>query len=295
MAYEYLSSEQAARYGAFVVDPTPAELEKFFFLDGPALEAVRSKRRRHNRLGWSIQWGTVRMLGTFLTESDPVGVPQVVIDYVAEQLGIDDPSCVKLYPERLQTQYEHAWEIRDLLGYRDFDDAEAEVTAFIASRVAKTRDSRRDLFDRAVLWLIENRVLLPGLSTMSRLMTEVRRPVLEAINEQVVAGAPVHMRRELIGTLEVPDGKKVSMLEWMRTPVTKLSGTGMLDALDRSSYVLGLGTGAVDVSGVAPVKLAELAAYGMTAKAPKIRQLKGARAGGDAAVDGAGAGGLLGR
>jgi hypothetical protein len=85
------------------------------------------------------------------------------------------------------------------------------------------------------------------------------------------------------------------MLEWMRTPVTKLSGTGMLDALDRSSYVLGLGTGAVDVSGVAPVKLAELAAYGMTAKAPKIRQLKGARAGGDAAVDGAGAGGLLGR
>jgi hypothetical protein len=104
VAYEYLSSEQAARYGAFVADPTPEELERFFFLDGPALEAVRSKRRRHNRLGWSIQWGTVRMLGTFLTESDPVGVPQVVIDYVAEQLGIDDPSCVKLYPERLQTQ-----------------------------------------------------------------------------------------------------------------------------------------------------------------------------------------------
>ena len=66
MAYEYLSSGQAARYGAFVVDPTPEELEKFFFLDGPALEAVRSKRRRHNRLGWSIQWGTARMLGTSL-------------------------------------------------------------------------------------------------------------------------------------------------------------------------------------------------------------------------------------
>jgi hypothetical protein len=69
----------------------------------------------------------------------------------------------------------------------------------------------------------------------------------------------LHMRRELIGTLEVPDGKKVSTLEWMRTPVTKLSGTGMSDALDRASSVLGLGTGAVEVSGVAPVKLA---AYG---------------------------------
>jgi TnpA family transposase len=41
--------------------------------------------------------------------------------------------------------------------------------------------------------------------------------------------------------------------------------------------VLGLGTGAVDVSAVAPVKLAELARYGMTAKAPKIKQLIGHR------------------
>jgi len=119
VAYGYLSDEQAGRYGAFVADPTPEELEKFFFLDA-ALALARSKRRRHNRLGWSIQWGTVRMLGTFLTDSDPAAVPQVVIGYVAEQPGIDDPSCVKLYPERLQTQYEHAWEIRDLLGYRDF-------------------------------------------------------------------------------------------------------------------------------------------------------------------------------
>ena len=97
-------------------------------------------------------------------------------------------------------------EIRDLLGFRDFtDEAEAEVTAFVASRVAMTRDSRRELFDRAVLWLIENRVLLPGLSTLSRLVTETRRIQLGALNEDVAEAAPVHMRRELLATLAVPD------------------------------------------------------------------------------------------
>ncbi len=49
---------------------------------------------------------------------------------------------------------------------------------------------------------------------------------------------------------------------------------GQCEALDRSAYVLGLGTGAVDCSAVAPVKMAELARRGMTAKAPKIKALE---------------------
>ena len=92
VAFEYLSDEQARRYGAFVADPSPEELERFFFLNADALELARMKRRRHSRLGWAVQWGTVRMLGTFL--EDPLEVPRVVIDYAAEQLGVDDPSCV---------------------------------------------------------------------------------------------------------------------------------------------------------------------------------------------------------
>ncbi|MFI7154460.1 hypothetical protein ACIBO2_56920 [Nonomuraea sp. NPDC050022] len=51
----------------------------------------------------------------------------------------------------------------------------------------------------------------------------------------------------------------------------------MSDALDRTSYVLGLGAGVVDLSAVATVKLAELASYGLHAKAAKIKQLQGER------------------
>ena len=82
------------------------------------------------------------------------------------------------------------------------------------------------------------------------------------------------MRREL-ETLEVPDGKKVSMLEWMRTPVT-----GVRDRARRGAGRVG-GAGrwgrSGGLMGVAPVKLAELAPYGMTAKAPKIKALEAIR------------------
>ncbi|HEX2819789.1 MAG TPA: Tn3 family transposase [Streptosporangiaceae bacterium] len=272
-----MSGEQVGRYGRFVADPTPEELERFFFLDEAALAEVQTRRGLHNKLGWSVQWGTVRMLGTFLTDSGPVQVPEVVIRYAAEQLGVREWTAARQYGDRPQTPYDHATQIRDLLGYREFSAAEGEVAAFIASRVAKTRDSRRELSDRAVLWLVENRVLLPGISTLSRLVAEVRRAELAAINSALADAAPPHMRGELVATLTVPDGKKVSVLEWMRTPVTRLSGTGMCEAFDRSAYVLGLGTGAVDCGAVAPVKMAELARFGATAKAFRIRQLEDSR------------------
>ncbi|MEU7458695.1 DUF4158 domain-containing protein [Streptosporangium roseum] len=143
MQHEYLSGEQVRRYGRFVADPTPEELERFFFLDEAALAQARGRRGVENRLGWSLQWGTVRMLGTFLTDSGPAEVPEVVIRYVAEQLGIEDWTVVKRYGDRWQTPYDHAAQIRKLLKCREFSEAEAEVTAFIASRVAKTRDSKR--------------------------------------------------------------------------------------------------------------------------------------------------------
>ncbi|MFD8259602.1 DUF4158 domain-containing protein [Streptomyces griseoluteus] len=61
--------EQEARYRRFAPEPSPGELEQFFPLDAKALDLTRPKRRPPTRLGWAAQWGTVRMLGTFLTEA----------------------------------------------------------------------------------------------------------------------------------------------------------------------------------------------------------------------------------
>jgi hypothetical protein len=46
--------------------------------------------RRRARFAWSVQWGTGRMLDTFLPAEDPTAVPASLVRFVAEQLGIDD-------------------------------------------------------------------------------------------------------------------------------------------------------------------------------------------------------------
>jgi uncharacterized protein DUF4158 len=74
-----------------------------------------------------LQATTVRYVGRFL--EDPLDVPWPVVEYLAEQLGIADPSCVKRYPDRAMTAYEHAWQIREVYGFRAFEDA-AVTAAF---------------------------------------------------------------------------------------------------------------------------------------------------------------------
>ena len=50
----------------FMADPTPEELERFFFLDEAALAEVQTRRGLHNKLGWSVQWGVRVVVGEIL-------------------------------------------------------------------------------------------------------------------------------------------------------------------------------------------------------------------------------------
>ena len=68
MAVEFLTDEQAARYGSFHERPSRAELERYFFLDDADREAVQAKRRAHNRLGLAVQLTSMRLLGRFMPD-----------------------------------------------------------------------------------------------------------------------------------------------------------------------------------------------------------------------------------
>lgn len=272
MPVEFLSDDQVSRYGRFAAAPTPGELEQFFRLDERALGLARSKRAPANRLGWAVQWGVVRMLGVFPTEDLSV-VPVSVVRFAAEQLQVD-PGEFVVYGARRQSRYEQAWEIRDAYGYREFADAEGEVRGFLGARVWASPEGPRALFDRAVVWLVDNRVLLPGITTLTRLVAEVRAEENTALYRTLDAAVPEGLRQAMRELLKVPEGRRVSELERLRTPPVKVSGTAMAAALERAKEIRGLGAHAVDTGGVPAVRMAGLARYGMGSKAPTLRDLE---------------------
>ena len=105
MPVEFLSDDEVAAYGRFTAAPSRADLERVFFLNDEDRALVAVRRGEYSQLGFALQLVTVRWLGTFL--EDPVDVPVVVLDFVAEQLGVDDSSRVQEYTRRCTTSFEH--------------------------------------------------------------------------------------------------------------------------------------------------------------------------------------------
>src|SRR6266576_2180519 len=231
-----------ARFGAL----SRVELERFFYLDDEDRKLIAGRRRDYNRLGFALQVVTVRQLGMFL--ADPLDVPPELIDYLAEQLGIEDSSCVKQYTERDKTKLEHAWEIQ-----REYD-----LTSF-----------------GAVEWLRKRQALLPGLRTLERLVTDGRQAADQRLWSQLTDQLSAGSASVLLALLEAPEGKRrVSELERLRKGVFRTSSKGMLTALDRLSDLIAVGGQSLDVSMVPQRRVIGLATYGLSSKAPALRRLE---------------------
>jgi Domain of unknown function (DUF4158) len=156
----FLTAKQLAACGCYDGVPSGEELERFFFLDDEDRKLIAKRRGDASRLGFALQLTTVRFLGTFL--DDPLDVPSAVLDELAGQLLIADPSCVKVYVERSNTRWEHRREICRVDGWREFSTVREELTRWIDHRAWTTGSGPKAIFDGVIAWLRRRQVLLPA-------------------------------------------------------------------------------------------------------------------------------------
>jgi Domain of unknown function (DUF4158) len=78
-------------------------------------------------------------------------------------------------------------QIRDAYGFVEFPTAVEELTRWVDDRAWTTGDGPKALFDGAVVWLREHQTLLPGVSTLARLVARVRDAALQRLWDTLAA------------------------------------------------------------------------------------------------------------
>ena len=79
-------------------------------------------------------------------------MPGELIDFLAGQLQIADPSCLKRYSVRdpMHRDREHAEKIQKALALKDFAEVESELAVFVGRRAWVTGDGPKAIFADAV-------------------------------------------------------------------------------------------------------------------------------------------------
>src|SRR3954447_2386269 len=206
MPVSFLTAEQERRYGCYVGEPSSDQLARYFHLDDADRELVMAKRWDHMRLGFAVQLGTVRFLGTFL--DDLVGVPAGVIADLARQLGIGNPDCIAVYREG-RARWQHAREIRLRLGYREFTDPfmRFHLARWLYALCWTGTDRPSVLFDRATAWLVSEKVLLPGASALERLVARIRARAAQRLWRALARDITPAQRERLDALLRSDNGR----------------------------------------------------------------------------------------
>lgn len=272
MPVEFLTDEQAARYGRYQGDPTPEQLTQFFFLSEMELHLVTARRRPENELGFAVQLGTLRFLGTFL--HDPLDTPTVVVTHLARQLRVE-PGEFRNYAGRAATRHSHRQAIIAALNYRDFDGFQAfRLIRWVYAQLALSASRPSVLFDLATAHLTQQRIVLPGVTVLARLIARVRERFIARTFEGISQRLSPVQKAALGALLVLPENDWQTPLERLRTAPTRVSTPALYQAIHRIEQIRAVGVGDIDLSDVPESRQAVLVRHAMTVRAQLIERLR---------------------
>lgn len=275
MPTRFLTSEQREAFGRFTGAPAAEQLSRYFHLDDSELATIRQMRGSANRLGFAILLCSARFLASFpVRRSD---IPEAVVVCLCDQLECTETQGLERYFDTSSPTYKrHTAIVRADFGYRDFHGSPKAILG-VSRRIYAFcwagEDRPGHLVQWAADWLIENKVILPGISTLERLVGRIRERARLRLWHRLVSGLNDAQRAQIAG-LFTKDAKSLGGLEILRASPLKRQPTQLAKHLDRLDELRSFGLRPTPPNGIPAVQLERLARIAKTAKPSAIAALK---------------------
>jgi len=273
MPVRFLSPAHYQAYGQYNGSPSEAQLTRYFYLNDFDRVQIRQRRRPINRIGFALQLVTVRFLGTFI--QDLTTIPEEVRIYVAVQIKQEVSDNALVAYNKSETFWSHQRLISKLYDYRSFHDIEPsyQFLRWLYTRTWVGSERPSILFDLSTAWLIEHKVLLPGVTVLERLIAQVHERAehrsWQAINRQLNDEA-----YQLADGLLFSNDEQAIPFDELRQMPTHLSSPQIRQLLDRLERLREYQLHTTDLSTLSPNRLRTLADYALTVSIPTLRRLR---------------------
>ena len=225
----------------------PATQRRYFTLHAADREEVGRCRGAATTLGFAVQLCALRWRGHFLR--DMAGVPAAAVEALAEQLGLLPlalEASLQGYPASEDTRLDHHERIRRHLGFTRCGPAERRRLLDHMVATARAVPRAATLYPLACRWLLEQRIVRPGPSTVRDILARAREEALAATFEALTADLTMGERERLDRLLlppEAEDGSPASArsrLDAFRTPAPGISAAALVALAARLNELRGL-------------------------------------------------------
>lgn len=248
--------------------------EKAKLTEFDLLEVYRC-RREHNRLGFAYQLGFAKLTGR-LPKMEPLEIVDELVLFTSAQLGIEAGE-LEGYARRQPTLSQHRERVCEHLGLERLGPAQlAQLESYVFEQAA-VLDARRALEGRARAYLLEQRVLLPADSTLTRIVGEQRERARQRIFERVVVGLPPRFQTRLDALLEVDISTKKPPLARLKATPGATSVDAMLALMEKLRLVEETGILEVDLSWLSRNYQRALFHYASNSPTDRLKELGDAR------------------
>ncbi|MFA7269579.1 MAG: Tn3 family transposase [Sterolibacterium sp.] len=218
------------------------DLERYFSLTNADIAAVSERFRADRRAGASVQLVFLRASGRPL---DHFGtIPRQLLHYVGMRLGVVTPTIASLKTiyGRYKTLYDHQVWAREYLGLSVLDDVTRDDLNQWMCKRAQEALSLDELLQDAVLWLYEQRIVIPAERTLRDTARSAWATIEKDLLSVVQQAIPSSALADVITKLgEILTGSSMTRLEWLKSAPKRHSPSTLNETLEKIRYLKGLG------------------------------------------------------
>ncbi|HCO1354270.1 TPA: Tn3 family transposase, partial [Escherichia coli] len=182
---------------------------------------------------------------------------------------------ISRYAQRENTRWEHHGLIRQHYSYHDFGDFpwSFRLKRLLYTRAWLSNERPGLMFDFATAWLLQNKVLLPAASTLTRVIGEIRERATRRLWRKLAALPNRWQAAQLAGLLEIPEGQRLSVMEHLKRGPVTISGPAFTEALERYTRLRSLEFSCLNFTGLPAIQLRNLARYAGMASVKYISRM----------------------